>query len=80
MTEPFVTTNGSIAAAVSQGDAGHKEPQKKSTMFASLLKEAEEYEMPTDEEIAEADRIRDELKAMGIELTDVKDGAVWKRA
>lgn len=57
MTEPFVTTNGSIAAAVSQGDAGHKEPQKKSTMFASLLKEAEEYEMPTDEEIAEADRI-----------------------
>ncbi len=28
---------------------------------------------------AEADRIRDELKAQGIEITDTKDGAVWKR-
>ncbi len=29
---------------------------------------------------AEADRIRDELKARGIEIVDTKDGAVWKRA
>ena len=29
---------------------------------------------------AEADRIRDELKAMGIELTDVPGGVKWKRA
>ena len=28
---------------------------------------------------AEADRIRDELKAQGIEVTDTKDGAVWRR-
>ena len=28
---------------------------------------------------AEADRIRDELKAQGIEVTDVPNGAVWKR-
>ncbi len=28
---------------------------------------------------AEADRIRDELKAMGIELTDIPNGAKWKR-
>ncbi len=28
---------------------------------------------------AEADRIRDELKAMGIEVTDVAGGAKWKR-
>ncbi|WP_295588412.1 cysteine--tRNA ligase [uncultured Oscillibacter sp.] len=28
---------------------------------------------------AEADRIRDELKAQGIEITDVPGGAVWKR-
>ena len=28
---------------------------------------------------AEADRIRDELKAQGIEVTDTKDGAMWKR-
>ncbi len=28
---------------------------------------------------AEADRIRDELKAQGIEVVDTKDGAVWRR-
>ena len=28
---------------------------------------------------AEADRIRDELKTRGIEVTDVPGGAVWKR-
>ena len=28
---------------------------------------------------AEADRIRDELKAQGIEIIDTKDGATWKR-
>jgi cysteine--tRNA ligase len=28
---------------------------------------------------AEADRIRDELKAQGIEVTDVPNGAKWKR-
>ena len=28
---------------------------------------------------AEADRIRDELKAMGIEVTDIPNGAKWKR-
>ncbi len=30
-------------------------------------------------DFAEADRIRDELKARGIEVTDVPGGAVWKR-
>ena len=28
---------------------------------------------------AEADRIRDELKAQGIEVTDIAGGAKWKR-
>ncbi len=28
---------------------------------------------------AEADRIRDELKAQGIEILDTKDGAIWRR-
>ena len=28
---------------------------------------------------AEADRIRDELKAAGIEVTDIPNGAKWKR-
>ena len=37
------------------------------------------YEAKKAKNFAEADRIRDELKAQGIELTDVKGGAVWKR-
>ena len=60
-----------------------------------LTKEAEEAAASADPEIdamvaarteakkaknyAEADRIRDELKAQGIEIIDAKDGASWKR-
>ena len=37
------------------------------------------YEAKKAKNFAEADRIRDELKAQGIELIDRKDGATWKR-
>ena len=37
------------------------------------------YEAKKAKNFAEADRIRDELKAQGIEITDVKGGASWKR-
>ncbi len=37
------------------------------------------YEAKKAKNFPEADRIRDELKARGIELTDVKGGASWKR-
>ena len=37
------------------------------------------YEAKKAKNFAEADRIRDELKAQGIEITDRKDGASWKR-
>ena len=37
------------------------------------------YEAKKARDFAEADRIRDELRARGIEITDVKGGAVWKR-
>lgn len=37
------------------------------------------YEAKKAKDFAEADRIRDELKAQGIEITDVKGGASWKR-
>ena len=37
------------------------------------------YEAKKAKNFAEADRIRDELKAQGIEVTDVKGGAAWKR-
>ena len=29
--------------------------------------------------VADADKIRDDLKAQGIEVADVRGGAVWKR-
>ncbi len=38
------------------------------------------YEAKKAKNFAEADRIRDELKAQGIEIVDTKDGASWKRA
>jgi len=38
------------------------------------------YEAKKAKNFAEADRIRDELKAQGIEIVDMKDGATWKRA
>ena len=37
------------------------------------------YEAKKAKNFAEADRIRDELKAQGIEVTDVAGGANWKR-
>ena len=37
------------------------------------------YEAKKAKNFAEADRIRDELKAQGIEITDTKDGISWKR-
>ena len=37
------------------------------------------YEAKKAKNFAEADRIRDELKEKGIEITDVPGGAVWKR-
>ena len=37
------------------------------------------YEAKKAKNFAEADRIRDDLKAQGIEVTDVKGGAVWTR-
>ena len=32
-----------------------------------------------DEYFAEADRLRDELKAQGVEVIDIPNGAKWKR-
>ncbi len=37
------------------------------------------YEAKKAKNFAEADRIRDELKAQGIEITDTKEGASWRR-
>ena len=37
------------------------------------------YEAKKAKNFAEADRIRDELKAMGVEITDIPGGVRWKR-
>ena len=37
------------------------------------------YQAKQSKNFAEADRIRDELKSRGIELTDIPGGAVWKK-
>ena len=39
----------------------------------------ERYQAKKAKDFARADQIRDELKAQGIEITDVPGGAVWKR-
>ena len=41
--------------------------------------ELQRYEAKKARNFAEADRIRDELKAQGIEIVDTKDGAAWRR-
>lgn len=42
-------------------------------------KSAPRYEAKKAKNFAEADRIRDELKAAGVELTDIPGGAKWNR-
>ena len=63
------------AAATQAGDytvTGEGDPE----IDALVLKR---YEAKKAKNYAEADRIRDELKARGIEVTDTREGAVWKR-
>ena len=41
--------------------------------FGELLKEARK-----NKNFSEADKIRDELKKMGIEIEDTSDGTIWR--
>ena len=50
---------------------GREDPQVEALILADA-KKAKNF--------AEADRIRDELKAQGVEITDVPGGVKWKRA
>ena len=54
-----------------------EEPQESDPRIEGLL--AERAAAKKAKNYAEADRIRDELKAQGIEVTDVPNGAKWKR-
>ena len=61
-----------IAAAGELTIRGEGDPE-----IDALVRQRAEAKKAKD--FATADRIRDELKAKGIEITDTKDGAVWKR-
>ena len=53
-------------------ESGERDPAAEAKIQARQdAKKAKNY--------AEADRIRDELKAAGIEVTDIPHGAKWKR-
>ena len=60
-----------------QAQAGYTVTGKGDPEIDALVKARGEAKKAKD--FAEADRIRDELKARGIEVTDVPGGAVWKR-
>ena len=62
----------SLGAGVSITVTGEGDP----AIDALVLKRAEAKKAKN---FAEADRIRDELRAQGIELTDTPAGVVWKR-
>ncbi|GAA6385291.1 cysteine--tRNA ligase [Lawsonibacter asaccharolyticus] len=60
-----------------QAQAGYTVTGEGAPEIDALVKARGEAKKAKD--FAEADRIRDELKARGIEVTDVPGGAVWKR-
>ena len=64
------------AAALAEKEAapaaGESDPEIEALIQARAKAKAEKN-------WAEADRIRDELKAQGIELVDTKEGTTWKR-
>ncbi len=52
-------------------------PTKPDQRVEELIKKREEARK--DKDWATADRIRGELKAMGIEVIDTRDGTIWRR-
>ena len=65
------------AAPVAGGFTVISESGEENAEVESLIRARAEAKKAKN--FAEADRIRDELKAMGVELTDVAGGAKWKR-
>ena len=73
------------------GDAAFRFPAPAASGFTVVSEDGEENaeiealirqraEAKKAKNFDEADRIRDELKAQGIEITDVAGGARWKRS
>ena len=66
------------ARTASAGDGGYTVRGEGDPAVDALVLQRAEAKKAKN--FAEADRIRDELKAQGIEITDVPGGAIWKRA
>lgn len=62
------------AAALKERETAHGEGSEE---IETLI--AQRAEAKANKNWAEADRIRDELKARGIELIDTREGTTWKR-
>ena len=65
------------AAALREKEATSAAPGEEDPEIEALI--AARAAAKTAKNWAEADRIREELKAMGIELIDTKEGTTWKR-
>ena len=65
-----------IKAAEKVRDSGPKEEESDPEIDALIEKRAQAKK---EKNYAEADRIRDELKGRGIEITDTPQGTKWRR-
>ncbi|MBQ9933315.1 MAG: cysteine--tRNA ligase, partial [Ruminiclostridium sp.] len=65
------------AAAAKKSEGGYTIVGEGDPAIDALV--MQRYEAKKAKNFAEADRIRDELKAQGIEITDVAGGAQWKK-
>ena len=65
------------AAALREQEAAPAQGGEGDAQIAALI--AQRAQAKADKNWAEADRIREELKAQGIELIDTKEGVTWKR-
>jgi cysteinyl-tRNA synthetase len=72
-----VLSLGLLAAAEKARAPKQEEPQEENAEIDAMLQARAEAKKAKN--YAEADRIRDELKAQGIEIIDTPQGAKWKR-
>ena len=68
-----VSFRSSVPCLISQvSESGETDAQVEALLQAR-------YDAKKAKDFTEADRIRDDLKAMGVEITDIPGGVRWKR-